>query len=56
MPQDVITAAPLVIKHRLICKGSGISKTSDAAADEVLRQILDSVSVPTEDPDGEVRQ
>ncbi len=49
MPQDVIEAAPYVIKHRLICRGySGASGGAEKAADEVLRQVLDSVAVPTE--------
>lgn len=49
MPQDVIEAAPYVIKHRLICRGySGVSGGAEKAADEVLRQVLDSVPVPTE--------
>lgn len=49
MPQDVIEAAPYVIKHRLICRGySGAAGGAEKAADEVLRQVLDSVAVPTE--------
>lgn len=49
MPQDVIEAAPYVIKHRLICRGySGAAGGSESAADEVLRQVMDSVPVPTE--------
>ena len=49
MPQDVIEAAPYVIKHRLICRGySGVSGGAEKVADEVLRQVLDSVPVPTE--------
>ncbi len=49
MPQDVLEAAPYVIKHRLICRGwSGASGSTEKAADEVLRQVLDSVAVPTE--------
>lgn len=49
MPQDVLEAAPYVIKHRLICRGySGAAGGSQTAADEVLRQVLDSVAVPTE--------
>lgn len=47
MPQDVIEAAPYVIKHRLICRGYSAGG-STAAADEVLRQVMDSVPVPTE--------
>lgn len=42
MPQDVQTAAPYVIPHRLIYKGYSQDGT------DVLRQILDSVPVPTE--------
>lgn len=49
MPQDVIEAAPFVIKHRIICRGySGVSGSAENAADEVLRQVMDSVAVPTE--------
>lgn len=48
MPQDVIAAAPYVIKHRLICRGYSVTGGAEKAADEVLRQVLDSVSVPTE--------
>ena len=49
MPQDVIEAAPYVVKHRLICRGySGVAGGAEATADEVLRQVLDSVPVPTE--------
>lgn len=42
MPQDVQAAAPYVIPHRLIYKGYSQDGT------DVLRQILDSVPVPTE--------
>ncbi len=42
MPQDVIEAAPYVIPHRLIYKGY----SQDGA--DVLKQILESVPVPTE--------
>lgn len=49
MPQDVIEATPYVVKHRLICRGySGAAGGAEATADEVLRQVLDSVPVPTE--------
>lgn len=48
MPQDVITAAPYVIKHRLICRGYSSNGGTGRAADEVLAQVLDSVPVPTE--------
>lgn len=49
MPQDVIEAAPYVVKHRLICRGySGAAGGAESTADEVLRQVLDSVPVPTE--------
>lgn len=44
MPQDVLEAAPYVIPHRLIYKGY----TQDGAKADVLRQILESVPVPTE--------
>lgn len=43
MPQDVIEAAPYVIKHRLICSGGGAG-----SAEDILRQVMDSVPVPTE--------
>lgn len=43
MPQDVIEAAPYVIKHRLICQGGGAG-----SAEDILRQVMDSVPVPTE--------
>lgn len=42
MPQDVQAAAPYVIPHRLIYKGYSQDGT------DVLRQILESVPVPTE--------
>ncbi len=48
MPQDVIAVAPYVIKHRLICRGYSVTGGAEKAADEVLRQVLDSVAVPTE--------
>ena len=48
MPQDVAEAAPCVIKHRLICRGYTVSGGADKTADEVIRQVLDSVAVPTE--------
>lgn len=48
MPQDVIAAAPYVIKHRLICRGYSVSGGVQKTADEVMRQVLDSVAVPTE--------
>lgn len=49
MPQDVIEATPFVIKHRIICRGySGVTGSAENAADEVLRQVMDSVAVPTE--------
>lgn len=44
MPQDVLEAAPFVIPHRLIYKGY----SQDGAKTDVLRQILESVPVPTE--------
>lgn len=48
MPQDVIEAAPYVIGHRLICRGyTGTGGAQQAAAD-IVRQVLDSVPVPTE--------
>lgn len=48
MPQDVIEAAPYVINHRLICRGYSGAGNGAKAADDILRQILDSVPVPTE--------
>ncbi len=48
MPQDVITAAPYVIKHRLICRGYSANGGAAKAADDVLAQVLSSVPVPTE--------
>ena len=48
MPQDVVYAAPSVIRHRLICKGYSLAGGADKTADEVIRQVLDSVPVPTE--------
>lgn len=48
MPQDVVAAAPYVIKHRLICHGYSVQGGAGSAADEAMRQILDSVPVPTE--------
>lgn len=49
MPQDVVTVAPCVIRHRLICRGYSLSGGIDKTADEVVRQVLDSVAVPTEE-------
>lgn len=43
-PQDVRKAAPYVVPHRLICKGTS---RGDAGAD-IIGQILESVPVPTE--------
>ncbi len=48
MPQDVAKAAPSVIRHRLICRGYSLSGGADKTSDEVIRQVLDSVAVPTE--------
>ncbi len=48
MPQDVAEAAPCVIRHRLICRGYSLSGGADRTAEEVIRQVLDSVAVPTE--------
>lgn len=48
MPQDVILAAPYVIKHRLICRGYAVNGSSESAVGDILRQILDSVPVPSE--------
>ena len=44
MPQDVLKAAPYVIPHRLIYKGF----SRDGVKTGVLKQILESVPVPTE--------
>ena len=48
MPQDVIEACPYVIKHRMICRGYNVNGGEERAADEVLRQVLAAVAVPTE--------
>lgn len=48
MPQDVAQAAPYVIRHRLICRGYSLAGGADKTAEEVVRQVLDSVPVPTE--------
>lgn len=48
MPQDVIAAAPCVIRHRLVCRGYTMAGGADKTADEVIRQVLDTVPVPTE--------
>ena len=44
IPQDVQKAAPYVITHRMIYKGY----SRDGAVSDVLKQILESVPVPTE--------
>ncbi len=44
MPQDVLESAPYVIPHRLIYKGY----SQDSVKTDVLKQILESVPVPTE--------
>lgn len=48
MPQDVIAAAPYVMRHRLVCRGYTMAGGADKTADEVIRQVIDSVAVPTE--------
>ncbi|MBP1543253.1 MAG: AAA family ATPase [Oscillospiraceae bacterium] len=48
MPQDVQQAAPYVIRHRLVCRGYSLSGGIDRTSEEVIRQVLDSVPVPTE--------
>ncbi len=48
-PQDVIEAAPVVVCHRLICRGYSVNGSAENAAGEVLSQILGSVPVPSED-------
>lgn len=48
MPQDVTAAAPAVIRHRLVCRGYTMTGGADKTADEVIRQVLDTVPVPTE--------
>lgn len=48
MPQDVAVAAPAVIRHRLVCRGYTMTGSADKTADEVIRQVLDTVPVPTE--------
>ncbi len=49
MPQDVTAVAPYVIRHRLICRGYSLAGGADKTSEEVIRQVLDSVPVPTED-------
>lgn len=49
MPQDVSVAGPYVMRHRLICRGYSLSGGADKTAEEVIRQVLDSTPVPTED-------
>ncbi len=44
MPQDVLAVAPYVIPHRLIYKGY----SQDGVKNDILKQILESVPVPTE--------
>ena len=44
IPQDVLTAAPYVVPHRLIYKGY----SRDGGNADVVKNILDSVPVPTE--------
>ena len=44
MPQDVQKAAPYVIPHRLVYRGF----TKEEVKLEILRQIIESVTVPTE--------
>lgn len=44
IPQDVRSAAPYVVPHRLIYKGY----SRDGAQTDILKQIFDSVPVPTE--------
>ena len=44
MPQDVKEAAPYVISHRLIYKGY----SHNGANEDIVRQIIESVPVPTE--------
>ncbi len=48
MPQDVSAAAAPVIRHRLVCRGYTLSGGTDKTADEVVRQVLETVPVPTE--------
>lgn len=48
-PQDVIAAAPCVISHRLICKGYSVNGSAQTASESVVKQVLESVPVPSED-------
>ena len=46
-PDHIKAVAPYVIPHRLICKEYAVSKTG-STAEEVVKQLLDDVPVPTE--------
>lgn len=48
MPQDVIEAAPYVIRHRMILRTGSGAAGGASASEDILRRILDSVPVPTE--------
>ena len=46
-PDHIKSVAPYVIPHRLICKEYAVSKAG-STAEEVVKQLLDDVPVPTE--------
>ncbi len=46
-PDHIKAAAPYVIPHRLVCREYSVNRTGNTA-DEVVKQILDDVPVPTE--------
>ncbi len=46
-PDHIKAVAPYVIPHRLICKEYAVSKTG-STAEEVVKQLLEDVPVPTE--------
>ncbi len=46
-PDHIKSVAPYVIPHRLICKEYAVSRNANTA-DEIVAQILDEVTVPTE--------
>ena len=46
-PDHIKAVAPYVIPHRLICKEYAVSRTG-STAEEVVKQLLDDVPVPTE--------
>lgn len=46
-PDHIKTVAPYVIPHRLICKEYAVSRSGNTS-DDIVKQILDDVPVPTE--------